>query len=98
MRSAALAFGHPLTLEELAVVNTFTTIYRKALGKEPLLGSPAVRFLKYGKNNEGYWTHEHFAEQTADILDMYEKLCTQCDALFTPQCSHIPAPPCVCIP
>ena len=33
-----------------------------------------MRFLTYGKNKDGYWTYEHFAEQTADILDMYEAL------------------------
>ena len=63
-------FGHPLTTEELGIVNA----YRKARGKPPLSGSPAVRFLTYGKHKDGYWTYEHFAEQAADILDMYEAL------------------------
>ncbi|KAL1530848.1 hypothetical protein AB1Y20_001743 [Prymnesium parvum] len=52
-------FGHPLTEDELLVVNC----YREALGKQPLKGSPGVRFLQYGKNKEGYWTFDHFAEQ-----------------------------------
>ena len=40
----------------------------------PLSGSPAVCFLSYGKHKDGYWTYEHFAEQTDYILDMYEAL------------------------
>jgi hypothetical protein len=63
-------FGHPLTEDELKRVNAF----REAHGREPLTGSPAVRFLSYGKNKDGYWTFEHFHEQTVDILDMYEAL------------------------
>ena len=63
-------FGCPLSPDELLRVNAF----RKARGKAALKGSPAVRFLTYGKNKDGYWTFAHFAEQTADILDMYEAL------------------------
>lgn len=61
-------FGHPITQAELATLNLF----RKARGRDALAGSPAVRFLSYGKQKEGYWTHEHFAEQVTDVLDMYE--------------------------
>lgn len=63
-------FGHPITPEELSLLNAF----RKARGREALTTSPAVRFLTYGKNKDGYWTYEHFAEQIVDILDLYECL------------------------
>lgn len=63
-------FGHPLSTEELLLVNTF----RKARGRAPLTSSPAVRFLSYGKNKDGYWRYENFAEQVEDVLDMYECL------------------------
>lgn len=63
-------FGHPLMPEELHLVNAF----RKARGRNPLTSSPAVRFLSYGKNKDGYWTYENFAEQVVDLLDMYESL------------------------
>lgn len=63
-------FGHPLTHDELQILNAF----RKARGRKALSTSPAVRFLSYGKNKEGYWTYEHFREQVEDILDMYESL------------------------
>lgn len=63
-------FGHPLSNEELSLVNAF----RKARGRSPLQTSPAVRFLSYGKNKDGYWTYDHFAEQVCDVLDMYEAL------------------------
>lgn len=48
--------------------------FRKARGRPPLNASPAVRFLSYGKNKDGYWTYENFAEQVTDVLDMYESL------------------------
>lgn len=63
-------FGHPLVAEELALLNTF----RRVRGREALTASPAVRFLSYGKNKDGYWTYEQFAEQVVDLLDMYESL------------------------
>lgn len=63
-------FGHPLSKEELVLLNAF----HKARGRAPLETSPAVRFLTYGKNKDGYWTYEHFAQQVVDILDMYEAL------------------------
>lgn len=63
-------FGHPLNQEELSLMNSF----RKVRGRDPLSTSPAVRFLSYGKNKEGYWKYENFAEQVVDILDMYESL------------------------
>lgn len=63
-------FGHPLSQEELALLNAF----RKARGREPLESSPAVRFLTYGKSKDGYWKYENFAEQVVDVLDMYEAL------------------------
>lgn len=63
-------FGHPLSEEELSLLNNF----RKARGREPLTSSPAVRFLSYGKNKDGYWTYEHFSQQVVDMLDLYECL------------------------
>lgn len=63
-------FGHPLTAEELTTLNAF----RSARGRDPLTSSPAVRFLSYGKNKDGYWKYENFAEQVEDVLDMYESL------------------------
>lgn len=63
-------FGHPMTAEELTLLNKV----RKARGRTPLTSSPAVRFLSYGKNKDGYWTYEHFAQQVEDVLDLYETL------------------------
>lgn len=63
-------FGHPLSADELHLVNCF----RKARNRAPLSTSPAVRFLSYGKNKDGYWDYKHFAEQVEDMLDMYEAL------------------------
>lgn len=63
-------FGHPLNAEELSLMNAF----RKARGRAPLSTSPAVRFLSYGKNKDGYWKYEQFSEQVVDMLDMYESL------------------------
>lgn len=63
-------FGHPLSLDELQLMNAF----RKARGRTPLSASPAVRFLSYGKNKDGYWKYENFREQVEDMLDMYESL------------------------
>lgn len=53
---------------------TWVNCFRKARNRKALSTSPAVRFLSYGKNKDGYWTYEHFAEQVQDILDMYEAL------------------------
>lgn len=63
-------FGHPLSQDELKLVNAF----RKARRRAPLTSSPCVRFLSYGKNKDGYWTYDHFSEQVQDVLDMYEAL------------------------
>lgn len=63
-------FGHPLSRAELASLNAF----RKARGRDALTASPCVRFLSYGKNKDGYWRYEHFAEQVTDVLDMYESV------------------------
>lgn len=63
-------FGHPLAPQELAALNSF----RKARGRDPLTTSPAVRFLSYGKNKDGYWKYDNFAEQVEDLLDMYESV------------------------
>eukprot|EP00965_Chrysotila_dentata_P192591 6175268-Pleurochrysis_carterae.AAC.1 len=69
-RDELRGFGLPVSSEELLKINA----YRKAKGLEPLDASPGVRFLSYGKNKDGYWTYEHFAQQTADVLDIYEAL------------------------
>lgn len=69
-------FGVPITAAELATVNA----YRKVLGRaDPLGGSPAVRFLTYGKNKDGYWTYEHFAEQVRAI---YIKSLIKCYLIY----------------
>lgn len=63
-------FGHPLTPAELVTLNAF----RKARGRPPLTTSPCVRFLSYGKNKDGYWNYDQFADQVTDVLDLYESL------------------------
>lgn len=47
-------FGHPMSQEELSLLNSF----RRARGREVLETSPAVRFLTYGKNKDGYWKYD----------------------------------------
>jgi hypothetical protein len=63
-------FGFPMTEEELARVNAF----RKDAGRPELKESPGKRFLKYGKNKEGYWDYDMFATQVVDLLDCIEVL------------------------
>ena len=43
-------------------------------GRQPLEESPGLRFLKYGKNNEGYWDYDMFADQVVALLDCIEVL------------------------
>jgi hypothetical protein len=60
-------FGFPMTEEEIEKVNAYREIkYGKPM---PLEGSPGVRFLVYGKNNEGYWTGADMAKQLRELLD-----------------------------
>jgi hypothetical protein len=63
-------FGFPMTEEELARVNAF----RKDAGRPELKESPGKRFLKYGKNKEGYWDYDMFATQVVALLDCIEVL------------------------
>ena len=59
-----------LTKEELELVNAF----RKDAGRPELKESPGKRFLKYGKNKEGYWDYDMFADHVATLLDCIEVL------------------------
>ena len=63
-------FGLPINEAQLVKIN----IYRKALQKPKLNESPGLRFLSYGANKDGYWTHDMFMEQLHDVLDLYEAL------------------------
>ena len=55
-------FGFRCSARELERVNAWRLV--KYDGKKPpLVMSPGLRFLKYGKNNAGYWNAEQFAEQ-----------------------------------
>ena len=63
-------FGFPMTEEELELVNAF----RKDARRPELKESPGKRFLKYGKNKEGYWDYDMFADQVAALLDCIEVL------------------------
>ena len=55
-------FGFRCSARELERVNAWRLV--KYDGKKPpLVMSPGLRFLKYGKNNAGYWNSEQFAEQ-----------------------------------
>lgn len=68
--SEQFGFGMPLTPAQLAKVNE----WRKAqMGPEPsdamkerykpLTESPGLRFLKYGKNQDGWWNYQTMAQQ-----------------------------------
>ena len=55
-------FGFRCSARELERVNAWRLV--KYDGKKPpLVMSPGLRFLKYGKNNAGYWNAEQLAEQ-----------------------------------
>ena len=82
-----LGFGLPITVEQLAMVNAhrrakygqdaFDEANKDApYFKEDLELTPGTRFLNYGNavGKDGYWTYEHLARQSDDVLDMYEVL------------------------
>jgi hypothetical protein len=60
--------GFPMTNNELEIVNEF----RRIKGRSPLLISPGLRYLNYGKNKDGYWNYEKFRQQVEDIMDVVE--------------------------
>lgn len=63
-------FGFEMTSEELARVNAF----RSVNGRPALKDTPGTRFLEYGKNKDGYWNYDMFAEQCVDVMDCFEVL------------------------
>lgn len=63
-------FGFRMTGEELARVNAFRSVH----GHPALKDTPGTRFLEYGKNKDGYWNYDMFAEQCIDIMDCFEVL------------------------
>ncbi|CAN0579095.1 unnamed protein product, partial [Ectocarpus sp. 12 AP-2014] len=63
-------FGFAMTSEEIVRVNAFRSIHGRAALKE----SPGIRTLDYGKNKEGYWNYDMFAEQCVDIMDCFDVL------------------------
>jgi hypothetical protein len=69
-------FQFPMTEDELRRVNAFraTGACRSENERTPLTESPGLRFLKYGKNKEGYWDYDMFAAQVAELLDCIEAL------------------------
>ncbi|CAM9157910.1 unnamed protein product, partial [Hapterophycus canaliculatus] len=64
-------FGFAITGEELARVNVF----RRVQGRKALQETPGIRNLDYGKQKDGYWNYDTFAEQCVDIMDCFEVLC-----------------------
>lgn len=68
--SEQFGFGMPLTPTQLAKVNAWR---KSQMGPEPsdamkerykpLTESPALRFLKYGKNQDGWWNYQTMAQQ-----------------------------------
>ena len=69
-------FGFAMTEEELERVNAFRAqhIGRPENERTKLTESLGLRFLKYGKNKEGYWDYDMFAAQVAELLDCIEVL------------------------
>lgn len=63
-------FGFSMTGDELARVNAF----RSTQGREPLKETPGMRCLDYGKQKDGYWNYDMFAEQCVDVMDCFEVL------------------------
>lgn len=68
--SEQFGFGMPLTRDQLYKVNRWR---KEKMGPNPsdemkkryapLTESPALRFLKYGKNRDGWWNYEMMAQQ-----------------------------------
>ena len=69
-----LGLGLKLTDEQLDEVNAFRARRTDGGDKSPLLISPGERYLKYGKDKEGYWGYEDICKQAMDVLDVYETL------------------------
>lgn len=63
-------FGFEMTGEELARVNAFPSTH----GRGALKQTPGTTFWEYGKQKEGYWNYDMFAEQCVYIMDCFEVL------------------------
>ena len=63
-------FGLRMSASELRKVNR----WRAERKRPPLESSPGLQFMKYGKNNEGYWDAEMFGKQIDKILDVFDCL------------------------
>jgi hypothetical protein len=63
-------FGLPLTAGQLEEVN----IRCATVGKQALQHSPGVEYIEYGKNYDGYWNYDRFAEQVESVIDVVEVL------------------------
>jgi hypothetical protein len=63
-------FGFAMTADELKSWNAD----RVRRGKPVMERSPGLRFLQYGKNKDGWWDYDMFADQCADVIDAFEYL------------------------
>ena len=71
-------FGFPMSEAELRKVNEWRSLRKKP----PLASSPGLRLLNYGKNKDGYWTAEMFAQQVDDLMDCFDVLHPDHQLLF----------------
>jgi hypothetical protein len=55
---------------------------KKSHGRPALLESPGVVYIEYGKNYDGYWTFDRFAEQVVGIIDVMEVVYPQMQLAF----------------
>jgi len=69
-----LGLGLQLTDEQLDELNVFRARRTDGGDKSPLCISPGARYLKYGKDKEGYWRYDDICKQAMDVLDVYEAL------------------------
>jgi hypothetical protein len=68
-----LGFGLPLTPDQLLSLNAWRQRKHGAEVVE-LKRSPGLRFLKHGKNNEGWWGYDDLSGQCDDVFDLYDWL------------------------
>ena len=73
--SEQFGFGMPLSPSQLSKVNDWRASKMGPNPDEctkkrykPLTESPALRFLKYGKNRDGWWNYEMMAQQCEGII------------------------------
>jgi hypothetical protein len=71
-------FGLPLTAGQLEEVN----FRRATVGRQALQHSPGVEYIEYGKNYDGYWNYDRFAEQLESVIDVVEVLYPHLQLVF----------------